>query len=187
MIYFHLMCSFFLGAILWTFTEYILHRFLGHVKKPLLVRTRFHKEHTKHHLIQDYIASFRDKLLMLLITFPILFVTSYFFIGTILAITFALGFSLAYLTYEVIHLRLHITGPIHFYASKMRAHHFYHHFVDETMNHGVTTPFWDMVFGTYRKPGVITYPKKFELRWIKPESGVYQDPWGQVYRASVFK
>lgn len=169
-----------IGAILWTFTEYVLHRFLGHVKKPILVRSRFHKEHSKHHLMRDYFANFRDKLLMLVITTPVLFSLSYPLLNFWCAFFFTLGFALMYLTYEVVHLRLHIAAPIHFYASRMRAHHFYHHFVDENMNHGVTTPFWDKVFGTYRAPGVITYPAKFRLSWI--QDALYQDPWGQRYQ-----
>jgi sterol desaturase/sphingolipid hydroxylase (fatty acid hydroxylase superfamily) len=174
---------FILGAFLWTFTEYVLHRFLGHVKKPVLVRTRFHKEHTKHHLIRDYFASSWDKLLMLVIISPLLFSLSYALTSFWNALFFTLGFALMYLTYEVVHLRLHIAAPIHSYASRMRAHHFYHHFVDEKMNHGVTTPFWDKVFGTYRAPGIITYPSKFRLNWIEQSpTGRFQDPWGQRYQ-----
>jgi sterol desaturase/sphingolipid hydroxylase (fatty acid hydroxylase superfamily) len=40
------------------------------------------------------------------------------------------------------------------------------------MNHGVTSPIWDFVFGTYRRPGTITVPKKLCMAWLKdPETG----------------
>jgi sterol desaturase/sphingolipid hydroxylase (fatty acid hydroxylase superfamily) len=175
----------FLGALLWTLTEYVLHRFLGHVKKRLLIRTRFHKEHTKHHLKRDYFAGAQDKLLTLLATAPVIYILSLMISDSWFAAFFTLGFTLMYLSYELIHWRMHVKAPPHLYASKMRAHHFYHHFVDETMNHGVTTPIWDWVFGTYRRPEVITYPKKFKLCWIdSAQSGFYQDPWGQCYQQS---
>lgn len=171
-----------LGALSWTFLEYVLHRFLGHIKTRLLVRTRFHKEHTKHHLKRHYFAGTRDKLLTLLGTAPVVFLFGYLMAGTLMALCFTMGFVSMYLTYELVHFRMHVKSPPHFYASRMRAHHFYHHFVDENMNHGVTTPLWDVVFGTYRRPGTITFPEKFRLSWIEVNhEGNYQDNWGQCY------
>lgn len=163
--------------------EYILHRFLGHFKIRYLVRTRFYKEHTKHHLKRHYFASNIDKLLTMLLTAPTVFFICNTLSGFLLSLFFTLSFVMMYLAYEIIHLRMHIKAPPHLYASKMRAHHFYHHFVNENMNHGVTTPLWDFVFGTFQRPSVITYPDNFRLRWIKQnESGAYQDKWGQEYQ-----
>lgn len=183
MIYLYAVLTIFMGGLLWTLTEYVLHRFLGHVKTKYLVRSRFHKEHTKHHLISDYFASALDKVLTLMATTPIIFFLSYPLLGTFLALSFTGGFSLMYLSYELVHLRMHIKAPPHFYASRMRAHHFYHHFVDENMNHGVTTPLWDIVFRTYRKPAIIPFQEKFRLGWINvDQSGKYQDKFGQCYQ-----
>lgn len=178
-----LLLFFILGILLWTFTEYVLHRFLGHVKTKFLVRTRFHKEHSKHHLKRHYFAGVLDKSLTLMATTPIIFGLCYLFFGPILAASFTVGFTLMYLSYELIHLRMHVNAPPHYYASYMRAHHFYHHFVDESMNHGVTTPLWDLVFGTYRKPSTIPFPEKFRLSWINVnEAGKFRDQWGQQYQ-----
>ena len=33
----------------------------------------------------------------------------------------------------------------------MRAHHFYDHYVESSVNHGVTVAFWDRVSGTFVK------------------------------------
>lgn len=182
MIYAKLALALFLGALLWTFTEYVFHRFLGHVKMKFLVRTRFHREHTKHHLKRHYFAGTLDKFLTLAATTPVIFLMSSFFTGTLTALVFTGSFMGMYFAYEIIHLRLHIKSPPHFFASKMRAHHFYHHFVDENMNHGVTTPIWDIVFKTYRRPSTITLKRQFLLPWIEVNNeGVFQDRWGQKY------
>jgi hypothetical protein len=34
------------------------------------------------------------------------------------------------------------------------------------MNHGVTTPLWDIVFGTYEEPETIRVPKKIVMPWL---------------------
>lgn len=176
MSYFQAFIAFALGAALWTLTEYVLHRFLGHVKTKHLVRTRFHKEHSKHHFKRNYFAGAWDKGLTLAATVPLILLLS----GNV---AFTLGFALMYLSYEVIHKRMHVKAPPHAYASFMRAHHFYHHFSDESMNHGVTTPIWDLVFGTYRTSSTISFPKRFGLSWIVTDShGIYRDRWGRTYQ-----
>jgi sterol desaturase/sphingolipid hydroxylase (fatty acid hydroxylase superfamily) len=38
--------------------------------------------------------------------------------------------------------------------------------MDARYNHGVTSPLWDLVFGTYRQAGTITVPRKFRMRWL---------------------
>lgn len=138
------------GIVGWTLTEYLLHRFLGHVPKKLLVRTRFYKEHSKHHYITNYFAKTVDKILTLLAIGP----TGYFFAQLIVspyyAAVFSVGFVGMYATYEIVHRRLHVAPAPHSYAARMRAHHHYHHNVNENMNLGVTVTFWDHVFGTYR-------------------------------------
>ena len=53
--------------------------------------------------------------------------------------------------YELIHRRIHTNEPKHCYAKFMRAHHFYHHHVESSVNHGFTVAFWDRVSGTFVK------------------------------------
>lgn len=175
---------FILGMIFWTFSEYMLHRFLGHVPKSPFNRTRFHKEHTKHHFIRDYFALNIDKLLTCIAFGPVVFFISYFLVSKEFATFFTIGFLVMYFVYELIHRNLHVRKPTHRYAAFMRVHHFYHHFGDEQMNHGVTSPVWDVVFGTYVKVNLITVPKKYELRWFKnnDSSNVFSDGFGHSYQ-----
>ena len=57
-----------------------------------------------------------------------------------------------------------------------------HHFVDARFNHGVTSPLWDVVFGTYRAPGVIPVPVKLKMQWLTdPQTGEVHAPFSAWY------
>ena len=44
------------------------------------------------------------------------------------------------------------------------------------MNHGVTSPVWDVVFGTLQKPGIIKVPRKLQMRWlVDPATGAVRE------------
>lgn len=173
------------GAMTWTLVEYCLHRFLGHELKGVFRKFIFFKEHTKHHHKKDYFASTRDKLLTAFAIGPVVFAFSFLVGGKLIAFIYTASFLGMYYVYEVVHRRLHIVAPKHSFAAKMRAHHFYHHFVDERMNHGVTTAFWDRVFGTYIKSEYIPIPKKFSLDWIDKISTEkdFIDQYGHHYQS----
>jgi sterol desaturase/sphingolipid hydroxylase (fatty acid hydroxylase superfamily) len=158
--------SFIAGAIFWTLAEYLLHRFLGHSLHIVKLKTKFYKEHAKHHFIKNYYASATDKLLSCVAFGPLVFVGAFFIIGPMNAFIFTGGFLSMYMVYEIIHYRLHAVAPTHFFAAKMRAHHFFHHYGDPLKNHGVTSFFWDYVFGTYVKDSHIKIPIKYTLRWL---------------------
>jgi sterol desaturase/sphingolipid hydroxylase (fatty acid hydroxylase superfamily) len=49
----------------------------------------------------------------------------------------------------------------------VRKHHFHHHFENPKMNHGVTTPVWDLVFGSYEPATVVHVPGKLTPRWMQ--------------------
>jgi sterol desaturase/sphingolipid hydroxylase (fatty acid hydroxylase superfamily) len=149
--------SFIAGAIFWSLAEYLLHRFLGHSLHIVKLKTKFYKEHANHHFIKNYYASATDKILSCVAFGPIVFIGTFFIIGPMNAFIFTGGFLSMYMVYEIIHYRLHAVAPTHFFAAKMRAHHFFHHYGDPSKNHGVTSFFWDYVFGTYVKDAHIKF------------------------------
>jgi sterol desaturase/sphingolipid hydroxylase (fatty acid hydroxylase superfamily) len=95
------------------------------------------------------------------------------------AIVFTLSFGVSYLVYEYVHYLNHVEPPKTLYGRWARKHHFLHHFEDAKSNHGVTSPLWDLVFGTYRRLPKIRVPKRFEMRWLLDENaeirGEYRD------------
>ena len=160
---FSLIIYFLGGAFLWTFLEYFLHRFLGHRKQG---SNDFTQEHLRHHRETHYFAPAYKKAIAATIVVSALAIILGFIIGWLQGAAFSMGLGIMYITYEVIHKRAHTHAPIGAYGRWLRKHHFYHHFKDPKMNHGVTSPLWDIVFGTNVIPDVVMVPRKFALNWL---------------------
>lgn len=154
--------AFLLGAFAWTFLEYVIHRFLGHWRP----RNPFGMEHVAHHKKGDYFAPWYKKVGAAVLFSALLLPPGMLLLGTDGA-AFVSGLIGCWMLYEVIHRLEHVTSGIGPYGRWARRHHFYHHFHDPTVNHGVTTPLWDVVFGTYvRVEGPIEVPEKLVMSWV---------------------
>lgn len=158
-----------LGLFSWTFVEYVMHRFLGH--DPRTRPNPFATEHVRHHIEGNYFAPSWKKALTAAIAVVLLAYPATAIAGLASGFAFVAGFVATYLSYEVVHRRDHTHPGKGAYARWSRRHHFYHHFGDPKSNHGVTSPIWDWVFGTYRKPGIIRVPRKLAMAWlVDPET-----------------
>ena len=158
------------GVLTWSFLEYVIHRFAGH--DPRLVRNLFGREHTAHHRDGGYFAPWWKKAVAAVIVTALLTPPAAMLLGTQAGLAYALGFVGFYLTYELIHRLEHAWGGVGPYARWARRHHFYHHFHNPKANHGVTSPLWDVVFGTYVRPeGHILVPRELAMRWLCDEGG----------------
>ena len=172
--------AFVLGCFTWSFLEYVIHRWMGHDKR--LRGNIFDREHTRHHVEGDYFAPWWKKGLaaiafLSLSAGPAIAgdpeATTRSMMSLWTGLAWAIGLVSFYLFYEVLHRLLHVHAGFSGYGRWARRHHFYHHFVDARYNHGVTSPIWDHVFGTYRTIEVITVPKKLMMPWLgDPETGV---------------
>lgn len=151
------------GVFTWTFLEYFLHRYLGHWKNG---KNDFTKEHLRHHRETHYFAPAYKKAMAALFVLSALTLLLRFFIGWTAGFSFSLGLSMMYVVYEILHKRAHTHAPIGVYGRWLRKHHFYHHFKNPRMNHGVTSPLWDIVFGTNVNPDVVKVPTKLALKWL---------------------
>lgn len=159
-----------MGVVLWTFLEYVIHRFLLHRKGANNPAT---DEHLRHHREGDYFAPFWKKLAasMVFLSLSTLVTGALFGLGTGLA--FSLGTASMYLLYEITHKRLHARAPLIGYGLIIRKHHFHHHFGNPKMNHGVTVRFWDRVFGTFEPTlrETVKVPRKMVLPWLVDGNG----------------
>jgi sterol desaturase/sphingolipid hydroxylase (fatty acid hydroxylase superfamily) len=129
---------------LWTLIEYLMHRFVLH-HIPYI-----REMHDRHHVEERESVGTPTWLSLgahaLIVFFPLLLVSN---LAAASAVT--CGLMLGYLWYISVHHILHHWHPGHpgyFYTLKRR--HALHHHVDETINFGVTSAFWDRVFGTAR-------------------------------------
>ena len=170
----------FLGVVTWSFLEYTLHRFLGHDRRTM--PNFFSVEHTRHHSEGNYFAPAVKKagaaLGATLITLPLALLVVEPVIGGV----FTAAFVAMYVTYEIVHRRAHTHAGIGSYGRYLRRHHFHHHFGNPKANHGVTSPVWDFVFGTFESPLVIRVPEKLAMRWLVDEqTGGVRSMFSDVY------
>ena len=139
----------FAGYVFWTLTEYSLHRVVFHYEPERGLGARLHwMLHGVHHdhpndpmrVVMPPGAS-----LPLAAAFALLF---QLVLSSAAAWAFGAGFFAGYLVYALTHFRIHNTRPRTRLGRRLREHHLRHHFSDQTTAFGVSTPFWDFVFGT---------------------------------------
>jgi sterol desaturase/sphingolipid hydroxylase (fatty acid hydroxylase superfamily) len=151
------------GAAAWTLLEYGIHRFLGHHR--WFRGNRFGLEHVRHHAEGNYFAATIKKVALAVVVAIAVGGPAALWAGSVGAAAVA-GLLVAYGGYEILHRREHTHPGVGGYGRWARRHHFHHHFVDPRSNHGVTSPIWDLVFATYRRPAVIPVPARLCMRWL---------------------
>ncbi len=159
-----------LGAAGWSFSEYCIHRWLGHDRR--FTGNLFGREHIAHHGKGDYFAPTYKKVAAAVAVAAVLIGPAILVAGPALGSAFVAGFVSFYGYYELLHRLEHVWEGFGAYGRWARRHHFHHHFHNPAMNHGVTSPIWDHVFGTYEVPGVVAVPEKLKMRWlVDPATG----------------
>jgi sterol desaturase/sphingolipid hydroxylase (fatty acid hydroxylase superfamily) len=100
----------------------------------------------------------------------------------VIGAVYTAAFVAMYVTYEIVHRRAHTHAGIGAYGRFLRRHHVHHHFGNPKANHGVTSPAWDFVFGTFESPSVIRVPEKLAMRWLVDEqTGGVRSMFSDVY------
>jgi sterol desaturase/sphingolipid hydroxylase (fatty acid hydroxylase superfamily) len=169
-----------LGGFTWTFMEYVIHRWLGHDAR--FRPNPFATEHVRHHGEGNYFAPAWKKAGAALAITIVLSVPAVAIAGAGPGLGYVVGFVGMYLGYEILHRREHTHPGLGRYARWLRRHHFHHHFTNPRVNHGVTTPVWDWVFGTYRAAGFIRVPRKLQMPWlVDPETGRARAAYAEHY------
>ncbi|KAG5487705.1 hypothetical protein LSCM1_08069 [Leishmania martiniquensis] len=152
--------AFFLSGVgLWTLLEYAIHRLIFHfertVPRPLFDNPLCKMLHLLLHGIHHIIPMDPDRLVFP----PALFVVasaiiyngcSYLLAGSCLDIV-AGGLVCGYVLYDQVHYHLHHRDPTNLYWKDLKKYHHAHHYVDDTRGYGITSKFWDIVFGTVCK------------------------------------
>lgn len=152
------------GVLTWTFLEYVIHRWMGHDRR--FRKTPFGAEHVRHHSEGNHFAPYWKKLIAFGLFAVVLGIPAIALLGTSVGAAYTAGLLGFYLVYEWVHRREHTHAGIGPYGRFLRRHHFHHHFSDTAQNHGVTTPIWDFVFGTYQTPAQIRVPAKLCMTWL---------------------
>lgn len=138
------------GLLLWTLTEYVLHRYIFHWYRDTPWGRRVHfLVHGVHH---DF-PNDGDRLVMpLLMSVPlavILYLAFYYAFGEVrYAEPFYAGFVIGYLAYDGTHYAVHHFKQRSALGKFLKRHHMLHHHADHDGGFGVSSPLWDHVFGT---------------------------------------
>jgi sterol desaturase/sphingolipid hydroxylase (fatty acid hydroxylase superfamily) len=130
------------GLALWTLIEYLMHRLVLHNVAYFKGLHDAHHENPKA-LIDTPIWASLSILLIVVLT------PSCLAFGPCAGTGLTFGLTLGYFGYSVMHHAMHFWPLAHdsyFYRAKHR--HALHHYSQIDGNFGVTTPFWDYVFGT---------------------------------------
>ena len=142
------------GLFLWTFAEYTLHRFVFHYhpRSPFQARITF-LFHGVHHAQPQC----KTRLVMPPVVSIPMALIFYGLFSLILGVVFkaqftvnplSAGFLLGYLIYDLTHYATHHFPMKRGYLKFLRKYHMQHHFKTPDARFGVSSPIWDMVFGT---------------------------------------
>ncbi len=146
---------FFVGFIAFTWVEYLVHRYVFHMKPYTELRSKL--QYIIHGVHHEFPKD-KDRLAMP----PLLSIT----IGTILLLLFKVimgdfvfaflpGFMVGYATYLAVHYLVHAYPPPKNFFKTLWVNHSVHHYKDGEVVFGVSSPLWDYLYGTldYKKSG----------------------------------
>jgi 4-hydroxysphinganine ceramide fatty acyl 2-hydroxylase len=139
------------GLICWTFAEYSLHRFVFHMEVYMPDNKYLRTLHYMFHGVHHAFPMDGDRLV-----FPLIMANIFWFFFHKLWIatlpynavnTFTAGFIGSYMLYDLGHYYLHHSQPLKVVEFRKK-YHMYHHYKDPDNGYGITTSFWDKIFGT---------------------------------------
>lgn len=149
-----LAAGFFVGVILWTFTEYTLHRFLFHFEaKSEQAQKIFFLFHGVHHAQPQC----KTRLVMPPAVSVPLSLVVYGIMYVLFALIFGLphwlgpvmsGFTIGYLFYDLTHYATHHFGMRKGIWKWLKRYHMQHHYKTPNARYGVSSPLWDYIFRT---------------------------------------
>ena len=135
------------GLFVWSFVEYVMHRFVFHFEPSSKWGRRLHFIfHGVHH---DYPNDALRLVLPPSVSIPL--ATGFFFlyksfIPEVYFYGFFAGFIAGYLFYDISHYALHHFNFKARFWKKLKKHHMMHHYADATRGYGVSSSFWDKIF-----------------------------------------
>ena len=148
-----------LGLFIWTFTEYILHRFVFHWELPGDLGRKIHFIfHGVHH---DYPSDSKRLVMVPSVSIPLAALFYFMFykmLGGAYVSSFFVGFLMGYLFYDMTHYAIHHFNLKSKFWLELKQHHMIHHYKDDHNGFGVSSKFWDLIFRTTFKKNIESKP-----------------------------
>jgi len=163
------------GALVWSLLEYVIHRFVFHPPQwvedetravtasltpgqaviPALPTWRHRFYFLVHGVHHDYPNDSGRLVMPPSVSIPLALIFFFLFqwaIGPLTPAAFA-GLVLGYLVYDTTHYFTHHSSGKTAVGRYQKKRHFRHHYYDSTRNFGVSSPLWDVLWGTMGRTG----------------------------------
>ena len=134
------------GLVSWTLVEYVLHRFVLHGLQP------FRRWHAEHHLRPMALICAPTILSATLIA-TLVFLPALALSNLWCACAMTLGMLTGYLAYAITHHATHHWRADNAWLKRRKRWHALHHHTEQQGYYGVTSTFWDYVFGSSSHTG----------------------------------
>lgn len=146
--------AFFVGLLIWTLAEYILHRFVFHFRPRAAYQEKIiylfhgihhHQPQCKTRLVMPPVVSIPLASVFYALFYLILAVLlkSPGWVGPMVS-----GFTIGYLAYDLTHYATHHFPMRSGIFKYLKRYHMMHHFKTPEQRFGVSSPLWDVVFNT---------------------------------------
>ncbi|KAF4470008.1 cytochrome P450 oxidoreductase [Fusarium albosuccineum] len=141
------------GVFFWSIIEYVLHRFLFHLDYYLPDNRVGITLHFLLHGIHHYLPMDKYRLVMPPTLFIVLATPFWYFAHSVFAHSWYAataaycGGIFGYICYDLTHYFLHHQN-LPLWYKELKKYHLAHHFLDYELGFGVTSKFWDTIFGT---------------------------------------
>ena len=139
---------FLVGLFVFTLAEYLMHRYVYHLKADTPRKVKF--QYTMHGVHHEYPKD-KTRLAMppILTVFvaSLLFFIFYFTFGNA-GFGLLAGFVFGYASYLLVHYCLHMYAPPKNVLKRLWHHHAMHHYSQQAAAFGVSSTLWDHIFGT---------------------------------------
>lgn len=140
------------GLLIWTFFEYVLHRFVFHYEPRSARGKKLHfMVHGVHH---DYPNDATRLVMPPGLSIPlgiVFFAILWTIFGAPITPAIFMGVVVGYIAYDTVHYRTHHKPMKSRLGRAWKRYHMRHHFADPDTGYGVSTPLWDVIFRTRPK------------------------------------
>lgn len=140
------------GVFSWSLIEYVLHRFIFHYDaQSQLGRKLLYHAHVGHHEDPKATSKHLASLFLSMPVAAIYWLLAWAITGSWPAASFLLvGVAGGYLGYQILHHQCHHGKSRLRVMRYLRHYHLLHHYKTPELRFGVTSPLFDLVFGTFR-------------------------------------
>lgn len=146
--------------------EYLWHARLAHGRRSDPTKNTHLQHHREAYTVPPPFEEIRSILPRVLGVLAVVAALTFFAFGAGPAIGLPTGLFVGLVLVEVLHARMHVRAPRTPSEEWMWRFHWHHHAADARVNHGLTNPLFDFVFGTAFVPNEVVVPERLAPPWL---------------------